>query len=74
VRDLIATITRPVRELKAFARVTLEPGESRRIRFEVPVERLGFVGPDHRYRVEPGDFRLWIGPDSTHGLEADFRL
>jgi beta-glucosidase len=74
VRDLVASVTRPVRELKAFARVTLEPGESRTVRFEVPTDRLGFTGLDMRYRIEPGDFKLWIGPDSASGLEGDFRL
>jgi beta-glucosidase len=74
VRDLVASVTRPVRELKAFERVSLEPGESRTVRFEVPVERLGFTGLDMRYRVEPGEFRLWIGPDSASGLEGAFRL
>jgi beta-glucosidase len=74
VRDLVASVTRPVRELKAFERVTLEPGESRRVRFEVPVTRLGFTGLDMRYRVESGDFTIWIGPDSTRGLSGFFHL
>jgi beta-glucosidase len=74
VRDLVASVTRPVRELKAFERVSLEPGESRTVRFEVPVERLGFTGLDMRYRVEPGQFKLWIGADSASGLEGSFRV
>jgi beta-glucosidase len=74
VRDLVASVTRPVRELKAFERVSLDPGESRTVRFEVPVERLGFTGLDMRNRVEPGDFKLWIGPDSASGLEGTFRI
>jgi beta-glucosidase len=74
VRDLVASVTRPVRELKAFERVSLEPGESRTVRFEVPVARLGFSGQDMRYRVEPGEFKLWIGGDSASGLEGMFRV
>lgn len=74
VRDVVGSVTRPVRELKAFERVSLEPGESRQVRFEVPVSQLGFTGLDMRYRVEPGEFRLWIGPDSSRGLEGSFRL
>jgi beta-glucosidase len=74
VRDLVASVTRPVRELKAFERVSLEPGEWRTVRFEVPVERLGFTGLDMRYRVEPGEFKMWIGPDAASGLEGAFTL
>jgi len=74
VRDLLASVTRPVRELKAFERVSLEPGETRQVSFEVPVERLGFTGLDMRYRVEPGEFRVWIGPDASRGLEGTFRF
>jgi beta-glucosidase len=73
VRDLVASVTRPVRELKGFERVSLNPGESRRVRFEVPIAQLGFTGLDMHYRVEPGEFKVWIGPDSTHGLEGGFR-
>jgi beta-glucosidase len=74
VHDRVASVTRPVRELKAFARIHLEPGESRRVNFEVPVEQLGFTGLDMRYRVEPGEFDVWIGPDSTRGVEGHFAL
>jgi beta-glucosidase len=74
VRDLVASVARPVRELKGFERVTLDAQASCRVRFEVPIERLGFTGLDMRYRVEPGDFMLWIGPDSTRGLEGRFSL
>ncbi len=70
VRDVVASVTRPVRELKAFERVALEPGESKMLRFEVPVKQLGFTGLDMRYRVEPGEFKVWVGPDASRGLEA----
>lgn len=74
VRDVLANVTRPVRELKAFRRVSLEPGESQRIRFEIPVSTLGFIGLEMRDTVEPGEFRLWIAPDSTSGPEGSFVL
>jgi beta-glucosidase len=74
VRDVVGSVTRPVRELKAFERVSLEAGQSRRVHFEVPVSSLGFTGLGMRYRVEPGEFRLWIGPDSASGLEGTFFL
>lgn len=74
VRDRVASVTRPVRELKAFQRISLEPGDGRSVRFEIPVSSLGFVGRDMRYSVEPGDFEVWIGPDSTRGLHGRFRV
>jgi beta-glucosidase len=74
VRDLMASVTRPVRELKAFERVTLQPGERRTIRFEVPVRELGFFDQGMRYAVEPGRFKVFVGPDSTGGLEGEVEV
>jgi beta-glucosidase len=64
VRDPIASVTRPVLELKAFARVTLQPGESRTVRFQVPVGQLGFYDRQMEYVVEPGSVQLFIGTSS----------
>jgi len=72
VRDLVGSVTRPVKELKGFQRLSLEPGEQRTVRFEVPVSELGFHGPTMEYIVEPGSFRAWIGPNSAGGLEGSF--
>lgn len=74
VRDLVGSVTRPVRELKGFQKITLQPGEKRTVSFAVPVRELGFTGRDMRYVVEPGDFKVWIGPDSASGLEGSFTI
>jgi beta-glucosidase len=74
VRDLVGSVTRPVKELKGFQRVALEPGNSVRARFEVPVNALGFHGLEDRYLVEPGAFQVWIGPNSAEGLEGKFKV
>jgi beta-glucosidase len=74
VRDLVGSTTRPVKELKGFQRITLQPGEEQTVRFEVPVRELGHLGIDMHYRVEPGAFKLWIGPDSAQGLEGEFSV
>jgi beta-glucosidase len=74
VRDLVGSVTRPVKELKGFQRISLAPGEERTMRFEVPASKLGFTGLDMRYTVEPGTFKLWIGPSSAEGLESSFQL
>ncbi len=74
VRDMLASVTRPVKELKGFQHISLEPGQSQSVRFDVPAQKLGFWGIDMRYIVEPGSYKLWIGPDSTGGLEGTFTL
>src|SRR6266853_2801197 len=72
VRDEVASVSRPVRELKAFRRVTLKPGESRAVDLRVAVRDLWFYGLDMKPVVEPGTFRVYVGPNSAEGLEASF--
>ncbi|MDE2453788.1 MAG: glycoside hydrolase family 3 C-terminal domain-containing protein [Burkholderiales bacterium] len=72
VQDLVASVTRPVRELKDFRRVSLEAGESRRIEFELRGEQLAFRGLEGERIVEPGRFRLWLAAHSQTGLSAEF--
>jgi len=72
VRDEVASVSRPVRELKAFKRVTLKPGESRAVELRVALKDLWFIGLDMKPVVEPGTFRVYVGPNSAEGLEATF--
>jgi beta-glucosidase len=72
VRDEVASVSRPVRELKAFQRVTLKAGESRAVDLRVPLRDLAFYGLDMKPVVEPGTFRVYVGPNSTEGQEATF--
>ncbi len=74
VRDLVGSVTRPVKELKGFQKISLQPGEAQVVRFEVPVRELGFTGRNMGYTVEPGAFKVWVGPDSTGGLEGEFTV
>ena len=74
VCDLVGSITRPVKELKAFRRVPLQAGERCTVRFELGARELGFHGLDNRYVVEPGRFSVWVGPSSAEGLEGEFEL
>ena len=74
VRDLVGSITRPVRELKGFQRVTLKAGESRECTFDLPVEELAFMGLDKQTKVESGDFQLWVAGDSASGEPIPFRV
>ena len=74
VRDLVGSVTRPVKELKAFQRVTLEPGESRVVSFCIPVSELAFYGLDMKKKVEAGDFQLWVAGDSASGEALSFKV
>jgi beta-glucosidase len=74
VRDLVASLTRPVKELKAFQRVRIPAGQTKLVELEVPVASLGFHDAAMRYVVEPGAFRLWVGGDSASGLEGGFEV
>jgi beta-glucosidase len=74
VRDPVASISRPVQELRRFQRVTLEPGERRRVEFTVGPGELGFYGLDMRWTVEPGEFRFRVSTSSEGGLEGTFRI
>jgi beta-glucosidase len=65
LRDVVSSVTRPVKELKDFERVTLEPGERRTLRFEVGPEELRFFDRSMNRVVEPGEFELMVGTSSV---------
>ncbi len=74
VQDKVGSVVRPVKELKRFKRVTLAPGESKTMTFELPVSELAFWNIDMQYVVESGDFRLWVAGDSDSGKPIDFSV
>ncbi|PWH12654.1 MAG: beta-glucosidase [Anaerolineae bacterium] len=74
VRDLVGSLTRPIRELKGFQRVELQPGETCRVTFTLREEDLAFTRADGTFGVEPGSFHVWIASDSKSGLNGHFRL
>lgn len=74
VQDKVGSVTRPVKELKRFQRVTLKAGESTQVSLSLPVSELAFWGYDMNYTVEPGDFTLWVGTNSAEGLTKDFSV
>ena len=74
IRDLVGSVTRPVKELKAFKREFLKTGESRRITYRIPVSDLAFYGLDGEKKVEPGDFQLWVAGDSASGEPVPFEV
>jgi len=75
VNDVVATVTRPVKELKGFKRITLKPSETETVEFELPVERLGFHDRDMKYTVEPGTFKVMVGQSLKDiALDGEFEV
>ncbi|RPH57645.1 MAG: beta-glucosidase, partial [Chloroflexi bacterium] len=74
IRDLVGSLTRPIRELKGYQRITLDPGETRRLIFTLDEEQLAFTRADGTRGVEPGKFHVWVAPDSQGGLKGEFKL
>ncbi len=73
-RDLVGSVTRPVKELKAFEKISLAPGESKKVRFELSEADLAFHRKDMSFGVEPGAFKVFIGTNSRDTQESDFYL
>lgn len=74
VQDKVGSVTRPIKELKRFQRITLKAGESKQVSLSLPVAELAFWGYDMKYKVEPGDFALWVGTNSAEGLTQNFSV
>jgi beta-glucosidase len=74
VRIRGASVEQPVRNLKGFARVTLNPGESKAVQFPLGFEELSFYNVDKHQVVEPADYTVWIGGSSTAEQAAHFTV
>jgi len=74
IRDVAASVTRPVKELKGFQRVTLAAGETKRVEFVLGAAQLGFWNQQMRYGIEPGEFMVMVGPNSEQLIEAKFAV
>jgi beta-glucosidase len=73
-RDLVGSLTRPVKELKGFQKISLKPGESKEVTFTIRTEDLKFYNAELQYVAEPGDFQVFIGANSRDVKSADFKL
>lgn len=74
IRDLVGSVTRPVKLLKAFQKVAIPPGESRKITFTIDNDMLSFWRQDMTFGVEEGDFKVMVGGSSADLLQASFTL
>ena len=74
IRDLVGSTTRPVKELKGFERIYLQPGQTRTVTFKIAPEMLKFYDYDLQYVIEPGDFQVMIGSNSRDVKTAAFTV
>ena len=74
IRDMVGSIARPVQELKGFERISLKPGESRKVSFVIDAELLKFYNKDLEYVCEPGQFEAMVGPNSRDVQRQTFTL
>ena len=74
VRDLVGDIVRPVRELKGFRRITLDPGETTTVEFVLEGAELSFHNQLLERVTEPGEFHVWVGPNAAEGLQGSFHI
>ena len=66
IRDVVSSVTRPVKELRGFEKIKLNPGETKTVSLSVLPEHLAFTNIDMKYVVEPGDFEIMIGNSSRN--------
>jgi beta-glucosidase len=74
VRDLVGSVTRPVKELKGFEKVSLKAGEEKTITFKLNTEDLAFYNRDWEWTTEPGEFHVFVGGNSKETIKAEFSL
>ncbi|SDK75308.1 beta-glucosidase [Pedobacter sp. ok626] len=74
IQDLVGSSTRPVKELKAFQKISLKPGESKTVIFKITEEDLKFYNTALKFIAEPGDFKIYIGGNSRDVMETKFVL
>ncbi len=74
VQDEVGSVTRPVKELKGFRQVNLQPGESREVRFKLTSDDLSYYRKDMTFGIEPGKYRVFLGGNSRDVVQAGFQL
>ena len=74
IRDVVASISRPMKELRGFQKIALKAGESKTVSFDIGNEQLGFYNSALKWVVEPGDFKILVGPNSRDLKEANLKV
>lgn len=71
---MVSSVTRPVQELKDFARIHLKKGETKTVSFTITADKLQYFGPDMKRIVEPGEFEVQVGKNSVEYLSDKFEV
>jgi beta-glucosidase len=74
IQDKVASVTRPVKELKAFQKISLAPGEKKTVNFVITTQQLAFYNLEMKWGVEPGIFAVFVGGNSRDVLSSEFEL
>ncbi|WP_178990466.1 beta-glucosidase BglX [Winogradskyella schleiferi] len=74
IRDIVGTVTRPIKELKGFEKVNIKKGETKTVTFKITIEDLKFYNSDLDFVAEPGKFHVFVGTDSTTEMMKEFEL
>jgi len=74
IRDKVSSVTRPIKELKDFARISLEPGETKKVKFVITPDKLEFINAEMKRVVEPGDFDIMVGKSSVESLNGNLKV
>ena len=74
LQDVTASMSRPVKQLKGFEKITLKPGETQTVSFPIDIEALKFWNQQMKYDAEPGKFNVFIGTDSARVKKGEFEL
>ncbi|MBM4172579.1 MAG: glycosyl hydrolase, partial [Ignavibacteria bacterium] len=74
IRDLVGSVTRPVKELKDFKKILLKPHETKTVHFLITPDKLMFYDINMNYTIEAGDFKVFVGKNSVDVLEASFSV
>jgi len=73
-RDMVGSVTRPVKELKGFRKISLEPGQEKRVEFTLTSNDLRFFTAEMNYQAEPGKYKVFVGSSSADVMEGNFEL
>jgi len=74
IRDEVSSVTRPVKELHGFQRITLDPGQTQTVEFTLGPEHLSFLNRDMHRVVEPGTFKIMVGGNSVDLIETKLNV
>jgi beta-glucosidase len=74
IRDEVSSVTRPVKELRGFRRVAIDPGQTKTVEFSLGPNELSFLNRDMHRVVEPGGFKIMIGGNSDEAIEAKLNV